>query len=273
MQELFSNPWFKYSIIGFFIAMWAYRYFRQGMKETSSAPVKFSASESSPLSDNQKFSIALNAVISSYSNVDTNTLGFTKNGKKSKRVDTYMKRWRINSREGYMDFTNYYFDDGRRAYFNFIYPLYKSAPREEWAAKMQEEYGDNDRAQRILTVFDKYKLVDFLKSEGIIEFDSDIELGSMGWDISNLVGQARRAYTVGLISEEEAWEIIGKATNMAKEKFNSWEEFGKSMIIGFSIDMFKRKDIEAHYFEDCLRIYKLTMTDPKSPWNTISWQK
>ena len=70
-----------------------------------------------------------------------------------------------------------------------------------------------------------------------------------------------------------AGQGIGRATAMAKENFNSWEEFGKSMIIGFTIDMFKRKDIDAHYLEDSVRIYKLTVTDPTSPWNTIEWQK
>lgn len=273
MQEIVSHPWFRYVIGGVAIGIFVLRYFLQGMKETSSAPVKFAASESSSLSDQQKFSIALNAVISSYSNVDTNILSFTKNGKKSRQVDTYLKRWRINTREGYLGLTDYYFTDGRRAYFNFIYPLFKSVPREEWNTKMQEQFGDNERAQRILTVFDKHKIIDYWKSEGIIEFDSDVEIGSLGWDISNLIGQARRAFTAQLITEEEAWDIIGRATEMAKENFNSWEEFGKSMIIGFTIDMFKRKDIEAHYLEDSVRIYKLTVTDPSSPWNTIEWQK
>lgn len=273
MQELFAHPWFKYAVIGIIIALYLFRYFRQGMKEADNEPVKLSYSSSSTLSDQQKFSIALHAVLSAYNGMDLNILEFSKNGKISKRLTPYLQGWGIDTRESYLELTNYYFNEGRRTYFEVIYPIFKSVPREEWDAKMREHFQGNERAERILNSLDQHKMTDILKSHKIIEFDSDMEIGSMGWDICNLVGQARRAFTAQLISEAEAWEIIDRASKMAKENFNSWEEYGRSLSIGFALDMYKHPMYGEEYFTDYLKSYKTIMTNPKSPWNTISWQK
>ena len=271
MQEIFASPWFKYIAIGLGITFFVLRYFMDGYRETSDEPINFNQANDSNLTDLQKFSISLSAPISAYWNVANNTLSFTENGKKPESFDDYMEGWYINTRDGYLELKDYFLTDGRRAYFNFIYPLYKNEPRENWAAKMSKEYDGNERADRILNSFDKHNIVNYLKSERIIEFDSDMDVGSLGWDICNLVDQARRAFTAQLISEDEAWDIIGKATVMAKENFNSWREYARSQAIGFMIDMYKHKS-QDDYYKDYLNIYRLTLSDPTSPWNTVAWQ-
>ncbi|MDG1334175.1 MAG: DUF1266 domain-containing protein [Crocinitomicaceae bacterium] len=271
MQELFSQPWFKYGVIGFFIAAFVVRYLFQGYREADNSPVKFNYAGNSSLSEQQKFGIALHGVLAAYNGMDLNILEWSKNGKISKRLHPYLQGWGIEKRESYLDLTNYYLSEGRRAYFDVIYPMYTSVPKEEWNIKMQENFGKNERAQRILTALDEHKIIDILKSHKIIEFDSDMEIGTMAWDICNLVGQARRAFTAELISEKEAWDVIGKATAMAKENFNSWEDFGRSLSIGFALDMYKHPMYGEDYFKDYLRYCKGTVSDAKSPWNTISW--
>jgi hypothetical protein len=107
-----------------------------------------------------------------------------------------------------------------------------------------------------------------LKQKGLITFDSEMDLGIVAYDAGILVGQARKAFTANLITEEDAWKVINFATQLAKENFSSWEEFGKSFIIGFAFDQQHR---ERSYREEVYHIYKQVLENPVSPWNTIDW--
>jgi hypothetical protein len=55
------------------------------------------------------------------------------------------------------------------------------------------------------------------------------------WDFDRLVTVARWCYSAEYISEEEAWSYIEKAASMAKESFNSWEEYYISFAYGRAI--------------------------------------
>jgi len=273
MQEIFSHPWFKYVIGGIAIALYAYKHFSKGVQEAKSEPAKFSKAKNSDLTEKQTFSLALDSVMTAYWEVDSNTLSFTKNGKKPMSFKKYMKGWFIDTRDGYLSLANHFLNDGRRGYFNTIYPIYKNEPKNNWKEKMDQAYpGGNDRAFKILDKFDKYQLIDDLKAKGIIEFDSDIEIGALGYDVAIAIGQARRAFTAELISEQEAWDIINIATDLAKEKFNSWEDFGRSHMIGYALDVYKLKGW-ADYYEEYNHLYKSIKENTDSPWNTIEWQR
>ncbi|MFV0539878.1 MAG: DUF1266 domain-containing protein [Aestuariibaculum sp.] len=268
MSEFLSHPWAKYVIGAIALIAWGYRYFKQGQSSASEGLI--TQSKASSLTQGQQFSIALDAIMSAYWLVDNNILEFTHNGKKPRDFNRYMEGWYINTREGYLDLTNYFLTDGRRGYFDTIYPIFKNEPKEIRYTKLEEVYGNNDRAKRMLERLDKHNITAYLQTQGIIEFESDIEIGSMGWDISNLVGQARRAFTANLISEAEAWEIINKATQMAKNNFNSWEDFGRSQLIGMTMDFYGKDN---GYCKEYIQLYRNILTKPDSPWNTIAWKK
>ena len=159
-------------------------------------------------------------------------------------------------------------ENGRRWYFDFIYNMMNTAPEEEWEELMNQKFGVNERAERYLNLLKTNTSQSTLKSKGIISFDSEIEVGVAGYDASLLIGHARRAYTYDLISEEEAWKVINFATQLAKENFSSWEEFAKSYILGFSLDIRDRKD---GYLEEMYNLYAQVLDNPNSPWNTIKW--
>ncbi|MFV0565088.1 MAG: DUF1266 domain-containing protein [Flavobacteriaceae bacterium] len=268
MSEILSHPWAKYVIGAVVLILWGYRYFKQGRNSASEGLI--TQSQTSTLTKTQQFSMALDAIMSVHWSVDNNILPFTHKGKKPRDFDAYMKGWYINTREGYLDLTNYFLNDGRRGYFNTIYPIFKNEPKETWYTKLETEYGNNDRAKRMFDRLGKHNIIAYLQTQGIIEFESDIEIGSMGWDISTLVGQARRAFTANLISEAEAWEIIGKATQMAKNNFNSWDEFGRSQLIGMTMDFYIKDN---GYCTEYINHYRSIRSNPNSPWNTLAWEK
>jgi len=89
-----------------------------------------------------------------------------------------------------------------------------------------------------------------------------------GYDASVLGGHARRAFTAGIISEEDAWKVINFATQLAKQSFSSWEEFAKSYILGFTLDIKDRKD---GFQDEMYHLHKQILENPESPWKTIKW--
>ena len=268
-MQMFENlPWYGYVLFAIGIASYAYRFFKKG-KEVLGEPELFNTqyrkADDSHLSEEQLFSISLDAVITEYWKVDTNTLQF----RKVEDFKDYLEGWGIDTKEGYWGLTNYFIADGRRWYFDFIFTMIKTEPQEKWDSIMIQKFGDNKRAQRYFELLKTNKALNILKSKGFITFDSEIEKGVAAYDASIMVGHARRAFTANLISEQEAWKVINFATQLARNNFSSWEEFSKSYILGFTLDIRDRKD---GYHEEHYHIYKQVIEDSNSPWNTIQWQ-
>ncbi|MCV9387391.1 DUF1266 domain-containing protein [Reichenbachiella ulvae] len=260
-------PWYSYVIFAIAAASYAYRYFKIG-KEEYDAPdlvkAKFNRSPNSQLNDEQLFAVAFYTPISEWWKADSNTLSFLT----AKEVQPYLEGWGIDTPEGYWGLTEYFMKDGRRWYFDFIFHMIQNEPKENWDQLMEGKFGQNERAERYLKHLSTGETLSVLKQKGILTFDSEMQLGVAGYDAAILTGQARKAFTAKLISEEEAWKVISFARKLALETFSSWEEFGKSFALGFALDM--REDYHT-YKEEVFHLYKQVLEDDNSPWNTIDW--
>ena len=267
-MQMFQNlPWYGYVILIIAIASYAYKYFKtakEGYDEADLKTAKFKTSNESTLSTKQLFAIALYTPLAEWWGANTNTLTFLN----PKTANRHLKRWRMDTKEGYWSMTKYFMEDGRRWYYNFIYKMIKNQPEEKWDALMKDYFGDNERAFNYLKVLKTNKILNELKQNGIITFDSEMDLGIAGYDAAMLVGQARKAYTTNIITEDEALKVIDFARELALKQFSSWEEFGKSFILGFAFDQQHR---ERSYREEIYHLYKQTVENPTSPWNTIDW--
>ncbi len=260
-------PWYGYIILFAAVASYAYRFFKSGqsfMEAPELEEAKFKVEPTSNLNQQQLFSLALDAVTNEWWKVNTNTLFF----KKGIHANNYIEGWGINTKDGYWAFANYLINDGRRLYFDFIYKMMNNEPEENWQNLMDQKFGENERANRYLNLLKTGKTQGTLKSKGFITFDSEMEKGVAAYDASLLVGHARRAFTAGIISEQEAWKVINFATQLAIDNFSSWEEFGKSYVLGFALDIRDRKD---GFLDEMYHLYKQVLENPKSPWNTIDW--
>lgn len=269
-MQMFENlPWYSYVILALAVTSYTYRYFKIG-KEEYDAPdlskAKFSTSSASNLNQDQLFAIALYTPISEWWMANTNTLSFLT----AKEVKPYLEGWGIDTPAGYWDLTEYFMKDGRRWYFDFIHHMIQKEPKEQWEGLMNEKFGPNVRAHRYFKLLGSGEALGTLKQKGILTFDSELALGVAGYDAAVLVGQARKAYTADLISEEDAWKVINFAKGLALQHFSSWEEFGKSFALGFALDM--KADYKA-YKEEVYHIYKQVVESPQSPWNTIDWPR
>jgi len=260
-------PWYGYVLLALGIISYAYKYFKttkEGYDEPDLTNVKFRKNANSTLNKQQLFSLSLDAVTNEWWKADTNALTF----KKGIRAKNYIEGWGINTKEGYWDFANYLMKDGRRWYFDFIYNMMNTQPKENWENLMNQKFGNNERAHRYLNLLKIGKTQETLKSKGFITFDSELEKGVAGYDSSLLIGHARRAFTANLISEQEAWKVINFATQLAKENFSSWDEFAKSYILGFTLDI---RDVKDGFHEEMYHLCTQVKENSMSPWNTINW--
>lgn len=267
-MQMFENlPWYGYVIFAIAIVSYAYRYFKIGKKEYDApdkVDAKFKKSLDSKLVNEQLFAIAFYTPISEWWKANTNTLSFLT----AKEIKPYLEGWGIDTQEGYWELTEYFMKDGRRWYFDFISQMVKNVPKQKWNDLMEQKFGSNERAYRYLKLLGTGEALDTLKQKGIFTFDSELELGVAGYDAAILVGQARKAYTANIISGEEAWKVINFAKRLALDHFSSWEDFGKSFALGFSLDM--KADYNT-YKEEVYHIYKQVLEKSDSPWNTITW--
>jgi hypothetical protein len=85
------------------------------------------------------------------------------------------------------------------------------------------------------------------------------------WDYMRLVNVVRWSYTVGLITEKEAWEDIAYAYNELHRYYRSWNELGTDYVLGRS---FWRHDYSNPQATAAIQYLESTST---SPWRTIQW--
>ncbi len=87
------------------------------------------------------------------------------------------------------------------------------------------------------------------------------------WDYGRLVNVARWSYSVGYISEDEAWRYITPSGKYLQLNYHSWEDYGKNYLAGRD---FWLQDIEAS--AEFRRVFK-RLIDPnsRSAWTVIDW--
>ena len=270
-MQIFQNlPWYGYILLGLALVSYVYKFFnkaKEGYDEPDLKKAKFLTSKESTLNNEQLFSIALYTPIAEWWQAKTNTLVFK--SKTDSDVKYNVESWGLDNPKSYWDLTNYYIKNGERGYFDFIYHMIKTEPEEKWNVLINEKYGnDDERAQRYLDLLKTNKAQNILKNNGIITFDSEMELGVAAYDAATLVGHTRKVYTYGVISEEEAWKVMNFAAQLAKENFSSWEDFGKSFMLGFVLDISEKHN---EYKAEIYHLYKQVLENPESPWRTIKW--
>ena len=89
-----------------------------------------------------------------------------------------------------------------------------------------------------------------------------------GWDYSRAICLCRWGYTVGYLSEEEAWGWILPLARLLQERFDSWEDLGENYLIGRRFWSYQETKKEGWRYEDAVQRL-LDMRD--SPWNRYPW--
>lgn len=102
------------------------------------------------------------------------------------------------------------------------------------------------------------------------EYCSAAELPStvIAWDLVRIVNVARWTHLCGYISVDEMWQIMEIAEKEALQHFSSWEEYGRSFVLGRGVWHGEPEDCET-----AQEIITTLLRSEQSPWTQIPWNE
>jgi len=162
--------------------------------------------------------------------------------------------WGIRGKDDLYDSLNRLELGGHRSGFEGVGKFVESLSEEEYKAVLYRYKNDKEKQQEFVIAKKYYK-----------------ELGPksiLGWDYSRYICLCRWGYTVGYISEEEAWGKIMPAARILQKMFDSWEDLGRNYIIGRQFWSYKQMQEDGYEYEDA---FQRLMDMKSSPWNRYEW--
>ena len=170
--------------------------------------------------DEQKWGLMAGALLCYYNKFPLDTLEiFGKNSDYTKKeiARSLEKSWGVEDRASYIDTVESLLKDGHRRSFEQYGQEVKTIPDIAYIPLCKnylEEYGDFSKLYLLRNYYPKLKA------------------GILGWDMSRIIYLSRVSYTLGYISEEDAWKYIYKAATTIQKNFNNWQDLWESYLIG-----------------------------------------
>ena len=249
-------------ILGFIILR-IYPYFKKAAKLGKVLFSKIYLNKNSTLTADQYKKVALGAIYSEQQTTYINSL--TTGGTEFDEI--LGQWWGIQDRGDAISKLDYLRDKGFRFYFPVVYKAFFS-PAAEQDQILADAYPDEEDQETADSQLEFLKeTVGELKEGKIIDHESDLLIyGNDGWDYGRLVYLTRLCYDAGYITEDEAWVYINAANDLARRKFNSWESFAKSYVIGRGM-WGGPESANAGIMDIAAYLLKL----PESPWVKMPW--
>ena len=114
-----------------------------------------------------------------------------------------------------------------------------------------------------------FKYIGNLVKEGIVKDEAEFSrIGGIAFDTTRLISVARWCAESKYISEKELWEYVDFADEQAHKSLTSWEDYGKSYLIGYCL--WGADGYELKYRTPTV---KKLMNEPDSPWQHFSFAK
>lgn len=173
--------------------------------------------------------------------------------------------WGINNREDALNTLQYLSQGAYSIVFPAIYKAFTTVGVLNQKTIITESTGVDD--ELCTATWDKLKNLkrsyDGLVANGIVKDKDDMErIGVMGWDAGRLNFIARACLEKGYISEQECWQYIDRADDMAHISTHSWRDFANSYMLGRAL--WNGETNMSALAEDLL-------SKPESPWVMLKW--
>lgn len=178
------------------------------------------------------------------------------------------KWWDISNTEEAKDSLNYLQNKGFRYYFQTVLKAYEITDEETQKEIIMSGFDENKEKYEEDIQKAYHQLINLqetwqeLIQNNIISTKNELaKYNNIGWDCGRLVFLSRLCFDANYISENDAWDYINKAYELAKQHFNTWQEFSKSYIIGRG--MWGGKECAN---EGIMSIAEELLKNEKSPW-------
>ncbi len=228
----------------------------------------FRIDKNTNLSTDQQRKLLLSGVFScqkgAYLNVVTTGLSA------GSREQMFGQGWDITDRESAIAMLDYLRDEGTRRFFPQVVEALKLKNKQAIQQYITETCETEDDMyacwEQVKFAFES---IEPLMKQQLIKDEADfVRIGPDAWDAGRLVFMARVCNEHGYITNEVLWDYIEAADDIAHQTIRSWEDFGKSYIIGRCLWCGT-----ANYFEVMADHAKELYTKEKSPWKTIPFDK
>lgn len=164
--------------------------------------------------------------------------------------------WGIEDRQTTLEIADWLLNEGHHAEADEILNEF----RENGFDSLPDE--DTDEA-----VADVRLIVETMLREGYCTKE-EIPRTAIAWDLVRLVNVGRWTYQCGYITYGEMWQMMQTAVDAARKHFSSWEEYGRSFVLGRGVWHGDPDDCKTAY-----GIVGVLLEQVASPWKRIAWNK
>ena len=260
--------WIVYAVIAVVVAVTLYRYFFKIRGFLRQFKGDFLMDENSSLSKEQQRKMLLGAV---YAVIDKGYLNTIKTGlEKEEREDRLEKDWNICTHDSAVDALNGLKIACTKDYSPNIGEAFKLKEQKAIENYLRETFVNPNDAKACAKQIERaFKHIGNLVKEGIVRDEVEFSrIGGVAFEATRLVAIARMCAESKYISEQEMWEYVDFADEQAHKSLTSWEDYGKSYVIGDCL-----WGADSYDLGQSSKIIRKLINDPKSPWKLFPFEK
>lgn len=260
--------WIVYAVIAVVVAVTLYRYFFKIRGFLRQFKGDFLMDENSSLSKEQQRKMLLGAV---YAVIDKGYLNTIKTGlEKEEREDRLEKDWNICTHDSAVDALNGLKIACTKDYSPNIGEAFKLKEQKAIENYLRETFVNPNDAKACAKQIERaFKHIGNLVKEGIVRDEVEFSrIGGVAFEATRLVAIARMCAESKYISEQEMWEYVDFADEQAHKSLTSWEDYGKSYVIGDCL-----WGADSYGLSQSSKIIRKLINDPKSPWKLFPFEK
>ena len=260
--------WIVYAVISVVVAVTLYRYFFKIRGFLRQFKGDFLMDENSSLSKEQQRKMLLGAV---YAVIDKGYLNTIKTGlEKEEREDRLEKDWNICTHDSAVDALNGLKIACTKDYSPNIDEAFKLKEQKAIEKYLRETFVNPNDAKACAKQIERaFKHIGNLVKEGIVRDEVEFSrIGGVAFEATRLVAIARMCAESKYISEQEMWEYVDFADEQAHKSLTSWEDYGKSYVIGDCL-----WGADSYDLGQSSKIIRKLINDPKSPWKLFPFEK
>ena len=260
--------WIVYAVIAVVVAVTLYRYFFKIRGFLRQFKGDFQMDENSSLSKEQQRKMLLGAV---YAVIDKGYLNTIKTGlEKEEREDRLERDWNICTHDSAVDALNGLKIACTKDYSPNIGEAFKLKEQKAIEKYLRETFVNPNDAKACAKQIERaFKHIGNLVKEGIVRDEVEFSrIGGVAFEATRLVAIARMCAESKYISEQEMWEYVDFADEQAHKSLTSWEDYGKSYVIGDCL-----WGADSYDLGQSSKIIRKLINDPKSPWKLFPFEK
>ncbi|MBO1254834.1 DUF1266 domain-containing protein [Alteromonas sp. 5E99-2] len=229
----------------------------------------FRQNENAPMLTNaEQFSLSIGSMLAEHRQAYSNSLEMGEDDL-DEVAEGLAQAWEIMDSETAKDVLNWLLAEGHRILYPYVFNGLKYDDEDELLEYIHSITDDKKIGAKIyhFSMQLKQSRVDLFESD-VVSLDTDLDIDITAWDMGRCVAVARMCYEVSYLSEDEAWDFIKHAAEIAKPIYSSWKTFGHAYLVGRAMWSGPGMQLDNMIFD-----FKNHIEHENSPWLKHPWIK